>query len=152
VDTGFPKRSCSNRLGMIEPKAGPTAGSGVTRWCSAKRLTRCTACLGRASRCENILLFVIAGLDPAIHAVTKLIQTTAWSLLPHVGMDHRVKPGGDEGEEAGELLGHLSQAATPPHPDPLPASGERGSPGITMRERAQQIFAVAEYSAFTGPC
>jgi hypothetical protein len=27
-----------------------------------------------------------------------------------------------------------------------------GSPGITMRERAQQIFAVAEYSAFTGPC
>ena len=137
---------------MIEPKAGPTAGSGVTRWCSAKRLTRCTACLGRASRCENILLFVIAGLDPAIHAVTKLIQTTAWSLLPHVGMDHRVKPGGDEGEEAGELLGHLSKAATPPHPNPLPARGERGSPGITRRDRAQQIFAVAEYSAFTGPC
>jgi hypothetical protein len=24
---------------MIEPKAGPTAGSGVTRWCSAGRLS-----------------------------------------------------------------------------------------------------------------
>jgi len=32
------------------------------------------------------LYFVIAGLDPAIHAEL------------HFGMDHRVKPGGDGGE------------------------------------------------------
>ena len=32
------------------------------------------ACLGRASRREKDTLFVIAGLDPAIHAVAKLIQ------------------------------------------------------------------------------
>ena len=42
---------------MIEPKTGPTAGSGVTRWCSASRWTRCTACLGRASRRENGIAF-----------------------------------------------------------------------------------------------
>jgi len=45
---------------MIEPKTGPTAGSGVTRWCSAERLTRCTAYLGHASRRENGFYFVIA--------------------------------------------------------------------------------------------
>jgi len=37
-------------------------------------LTRCTACLGRALRRENILLFVIAGLDPAIHAARPLVH------------------------------------------------------------------------------
>ena len=37
-----------------------------------------------------------------------------------------------------------------PSPNPLPARGETGPPGITRCERAQQILAVAAYSPFTG--
>jgi len=39
--------------------------------------------------------FVIAGLDPAIHAALPLAVNDA-VLLRHLSMDHRVKPGGDE--------------------------------------------------------
>jgi len=42
-------------------------------------------------------LFVIAGLDPAIHAEVKRGQTFGRFRKPHVSMDHRVKPGGDGG-------------------------------------------------------
>ena len=38
---------------MIEPKACPTAGSGMTRWCSAERFTIVVTKLGRGSRREN---------------------------------------------------------------------------------------------------
>jgi hypothetical protein len=38
---------------------------------------------------SRALQFVIAGLDPAIHGES------------HFSMDHRVKPGGDEAENAG---------------------------------------------------
>jgi hypothetical protein len=41
-------------------------------------------------RRENDFVFVIAGLDPAIHAEL------------HFSMDHRVKPGGDEMKAARE--------------------------------------------------
>jgi hypothetical protein len=41
--------------------------------------------------------FVIAGLDPAIHAAKGLEQNLNWLTSLHVSMDHRVKPGGDEG-------------------------------------------------------
>jgi hypothetical protein len=40
--------------------------------------------------------FVIAGLDPAIHADEKLDGSADKLSEPHVGMDHRVKPAGDE--------------------------------------------------------
>jgi hypothetical protein len=40
--------------------------------------------------------FVIAGLDPAIHAAKTLRQNFGPALVPHFSMDHRVKPGGDE--------------------------------------------------------
>jgi hypothetical protein len=39
--------------------------------------------------------FVIAGLDPAIHAASPLVQMVSFDSL-RVSMDHRVKPGGDE--------------------------------------------------------
>jgi hypothetical protein len=42
------------------------------------------------TRRENDFVFVIAGLDPAIHAEL------------HFSMDHRVKPGGDEMKAARE--------------------------------------------------
>jgi len=41
------------------------------------------------------LYFVIAGLDPAIHAATSLAQSHRLQMR-RVSMDHRVKPGGDE--------------------------------------------------------
>jgi hypothetical protein len=44
-----------------------------------------------------LLLLVIAGFDPAIHADTKRGQTFGRSRKPQLTMDHRVKPGGDEG-------------------------------------------------------
>src|SRR5208282_1680188 len=49
----------------------------------------------------------------------------------------------------GDHAASLGQAETPLHPNPLPARGERGLPGITMRDRDRQIFAIAAYSAFT---
>jgi hypothetical protein len=47
-------------------------------------------------RCGNGFPFVIAGLDPAIHARSRLVHPGR-SNSPHFRMDHRVKPGGDEG-------------------------------------------------------
>jgi hypothetical protein len=44
-----------------------------------------------------VLTFVIAGLDPAIHTAKRLKQNSEWLAQRHVSMDHRVKPGGDEG-------------------------------------------------------
>jgi hypothetical protein len=43
--------------------------------------------------------FVIAGLDPAIHADAPLARIDRTERSPHLGMDHRVKPGGDEQRE-----------------------------------------------------
>jgi hypothetical protein len=40
--------------------------------------------------------FVIAGLDPAIHAAKRLEQNLDRLTSLHISMDHRVKPGGDE--------------------------------------------------------
>jgi hypothetical protein len=49
-----------------------------------KRVTRSAQPPANSSRnISSSLLFVIAGLDPAIHGEL------------HVSMDHRVKPGGD---------------------------------------------------------
>jgi hypothetical protein len=42
-----------------------------------------------------ILYFVIAGLDPAIHAVGQLAGPYRLRMR-RISMDHRVKPGGDE--------------------------------------------------------
>jgi hypothetical protein len=39
--------------------------------------------------------FVIAGLDPAIHAAKTLITTDRF-VVPQLSVDHRVEPGGDE--------------------------------------------------------
>ena len=44
---------------------------------------------------EDVPPFVIAGLDPAIHAAGPLPKMVGFELR-RVGMDHRVKPGGDE--------------------------------------------------------
>jgi hypothetical protein len=57
--------------------------------------------LGRGARRENEFLFVIAGLDPAIHAEGR-IAYAAWFLLRRFCMDQRVKPGGDEGSGGDE--------------------------------------------------
>jgi len=41
--------------------------------------------------------FVIAGLDPAIHAQRRLAERITGRFRgPHVTMDHRVKPDGDD--------------------------------------------------------
>jgi hypothetical protein len=40
--------------------------------------------------------FVIAGLDPAIHAADWIAQIVRRFLERRGSMDHRVKPGGDE--------------------------------------------------------
>jgi hypothetical protein len=40
------------------------------------------------NKSDKIPAFVIAGLDPAIHAASPLAR--------RVSMDHRVKPGGDD--------------------------------------------------------
>jgi len=67
-------------------------------------------------------LFVIAGLDPAIHAATKRVQ--------RISMDHRVKPGGDKEDlqvkqKPGEGPRHLISET--PHTNPLaPTSPKRG--------------------------
>jgi hypothetical protein len=50
--------------------------------------------LPEASRKE--LPFVIAGLDPAIHATVKLVQIFRCLTSLRFSMDHRVKPGGDD--------------------------------------------------------
>src|SRR5438105_4907159 len=48
--------------------------------------------------------FVIAGLDPAIHAASPLPQSHRLQMR-RVSMDHRVKPGGDElGDASRERL------------------------------------------------
>jgi hypothetical protein len=43
-----------------------------------------------------IIHVVIAGLDPAIHAAKRAIGISRRFFEPHVSIDHRVKPGGDE--------------------------------------------------------
>jgi hypothetical protein len=40
--------------------------------------------------------FVIAGLDPAIHAKATLANASTGAHVRRVSMGHRVKPGGDE--------------------------------------------------------
>jgi len=45
---------------------------------------------------ERISFFVIAGLDPAIHAEWRLAKDAEMFSTLHFSMDHRVKPGGDE--------------------------------------------------------
>jgi hypothetical protein len=52
--------------------------------------------------------FVIAGLDPAIHAAMRL---SAAPRMPPVSMDHRVKPGGDEGVWLFERIDLLNSRA-----------------------------------------
>jgi hypothetical protein len=50
-------------------------------------------------RRENDFLFVIAGLDPAIHAEDPLAEFYRMFVARHFSMDHRVQPGGDEAEK-----------------------------------------------------
>ena len=52
------------------------------------------------TRRENDFVFVIAGLDPAIHA--ELHFSMDDRSMDHRSMDHRVKPGGDEMKAARE--------------------------------------------------
>jgi hypothetical protein len=47
-------------------------------------------------RSASLRSFVIAGLDPAIHADEKLDRFADKLSEPRVSMDHRVKPGGDD--------------------------------------------------------
>jgi hypothetical protein len=44
----------------------------------------------------TLVFAVIAGLDPATHATKRLEQNLDWLTSLRVGMDRRVKPGGDE--------------------------------------------------------
>jgi hypothetical protein len=61
--------------------------------------------------------FVIAGLDPAIHAE------------PHFSMDHRVKPGGDEKRSAGAYPQFQAKRQRPsPPPSPRPRGEGEGFP------------------------
>jgi hypothetical protein len=53
-----------------------------------------------------ILYFVIAGLDPSIHAAGQLAGPYRLRMR-RVSMDHRVKPGGDE---VGDIHVNSSQA------------------------------------------
>ena len=48
---------------------------------------------------ERFFMFVIAGLDPAIHAGAGLLRLSASFRSLTVSMDHRVKPGGDRRRE-----------------------------------------------------
>jgi hypothetical protein len=52
-------------------------------------------------RFSSVLSFVIAGLDPAIHAA------------PPLSMDHRVKPGGDEDRAESEAKAQTETKAPP---------------------------------------
>jgi hypothetical protein len=55
------------------------------------------------TRRENDFVFVIAGLDPAIHAELHFS-------MDHRSMDHRVKPGGDEMKAARKLHARKTKA------------------------------------------
>ena len=75
--------------------------------------------------------FVIAGLDPAIHAAVKPAKRFPPNVcLLELCMDHRVKPGGDESKSGVTVAWHSSDAQ--PHREneilfsPLPI-GERSS-------------------------
>ncbi len=69
-------------------------------------------CRRSASLLSFVLLyFVIAGLDPAIHAAARLVLTFRSALSPHFSMDHRVKPGGDEESGLFDIAGLRSSDA-----------------------------------------
>jgi hypothetical protein len=58
-----------------------------------------------------VLPFVIAGLDPAIHAEASLAQCFPPSPRQrHVSMDHRIMSGGDESESGVTVALHSSGA------------------------------------------
>jgi hypothetical protein len=80
---------------MIEPKTSPTAGSGVTRWCSAECWTRCTACLGRISRREKAIFLRHCERSEAIQLPVKC------SGLLRRGARHRAGPGSPSRERDG---------------------------------------------------
>ena len=64
---------------------------GVMKHCVCRRFA--SFCAGSESQRVS---FVIAGLDPAIHAAKRLEQNLDRLTSLHISMDHRVKPGGDE--------------------------------------------------------
>jgi hypothetical protein len=47
-------------------------------------------------RRENGILFVISGLDPAIHEACWRAHVRRMVIWPSITMDHRIKPGGDK--------------------------------------------------------
>jgi hypothetical protein len=54
-------------------------------------------CVCRRSASDfSFFPFVIARLDPAIHAEASLVNASTGICLRHVSMDHRIKSGGDE--------------------------------------------------------
>ncbi len=57
-----------------------------------------------------VLSFVIAGLDPAIHAEVTLANAPTGICLLQLSMDHRVKPGGDESKSGVTVAWHSSDA------------------------------------------
>ena len=124
-------------------------------------------------------ILVIAGLDPAIHADAKLGRTCRMSFRkPHVSMDHRVKPGGDEesgrrcltfaSENAGrESVAYSCRPArasnclartrcgrsyiTPPMPT-TPAPGAPAKASITARACATALGEGVNTSLMIGTC
>ena len=62
----------------------------------ARRIRRCGSLDMRLPAFRLLFPFVIAGPDPAIHADEELARIGRKLSEPRVGMDHRVKPGGDE--------------------------------------------------------
>jgi hypothetical protein len=76
-------------------------------------------------------LVVIAGLDPVIHAAARLARRSrSIRAQRQVGMDHRVKPGGDEG---GLDSSRRRRCRRIVESDAPPTAQERGPPSPLSR-------------------
>jgi hypothetical protein len=94
-------RCRKNRGGTPTGERARSGGSAQAGHFVARRRARWHGvmkhCVCRRSA-SFLAFFVIAGLDPAIYAAAKLVQIFRCLTSLRVSMDHRVKPGGDEGK------------------------------------------------------
>jgi hypothetical protein len=94
-------RCRENRGGTPTGERARSGGSAQADHFVARRRARWHGvmkhCVCRRSASFSFFFsFVIAGLDPAIHAAKRLEQNLDRLTSLHISMDHRVKPGGDE--------------------------------------------------------
>src|SRR5581483_11515563 len=93
------------------PQAGEGAGGGSGRTRKARQNSTLRLSAFRLRFFLFVLSFVIAGLDPGIHAEASLAQRFHRRLRRlKLRMDHRIKSGGDESESVVTVASHSSDA------------------------------------------